>query len=116
MKKSLCYERALTTFQEFVSDGKKPVLVHGIVTGEKGTSVEDVQYTHAWVEVDNQVYDNTYFEETGYNKPISKKDYYKQGQIDFTVKYKTVEEVGKLVLSTGHCGPWDKELCKKCKN
>lgn len=73
-------------------------LVHGVVTGQG--AIDDVQYCHAWVEVGNQVIDNTV------PVTIDKSIYYAIGDIQITRKYPYREALEQM-LRTETYGPWD---------
>ena len=50
-----CFRTAWNTFYNMIGDN--PLLVHGVVTGRG--PLQGVKFVHAWVEVDDMVYDKT---------------------------------------------------------
>ena len=76
-------------------------LVHGTVMGRG--PIEGKRFTHAWVEIDDWVFDPSQ------NLLIEKDSYYDLGQVEDAVSY-TSDETRTELLRNEHWGPWDEKL------
>lgn len=105
----LCYEAAMVLARQMRGDGEVWV-VHGMVKG--GGTV----HCHAWVEWQGQpdmpllVLDAS-LDYKGMGEPLKtmallRDSYYELGQVHDVTRY-TPEEHAKLILQTGHSGPWE---------
>jgi len=98
-----CFQVALNYMMSHKS--KRLKLCHGLVTGQG--NIEGIVYTHAWVEDNQIVIDETI--------PIKlpKKMYYEIGQIDKKNVYcYTYEEMSRKVTEFKTYGPWEKKLLR----
>ena len=96
-----CYEAAakLILYDESMENGN---LVHGMVDGQG--SLKGVRYGHAWVELDNTVFDYS----NGRKLEIPRFAYYHLGNIDKKDNlYYTQNEARSWVLDEGTWGPWE---------
>jgi len=83
-----------------------PVICHGPVDGSH--ACEGLRFNHAWVEVENAVYD---LAATGMEEPTPKEDYYRiNGIIESEVKRYTVVEAVTLLSETDVYGPWQETI------
>ena len=97
--KGNCYEVA----GRMVMDNDLMVLCHGLATGSgplKGQLI-----AHAWCELGDEVFDYS----DGKHFVGRKEKYYEIGKITKVVKYSALEAC-KLMLKTGHFGPWDNSV------
>lgn len=99
MSEGDCYHVAavLVAFEGF------PGLVcHGEATGQG--AIEGVRFGHAWVEVDDTVFDFS----NGGSHVLPRDRYYALGEIDEKeVRRYTKDETLAWMLKTHHYGPWD---------
>lgn len=97
-----CYESAMKQMMDFYSKGIKDIkLVHGVVTGQG--ELEGVQFGHAWVELNNMVFDMS----NGRKVVMLKNKYYAIGQIKITRTYDYQQMLEKVIKYETY-GPWDK--------
>lgn len=109
--KGNCFSSAVDTLILLSNNGqdKSCKLVHGLVTSSSGDTAGLV-HSHAWVERFNEVV----FDFSNGNEVIMPiKDYYALGKITKIKKYNP-SEAFKLLVDTGHYGPWDKMFDNYC--
>jgi hypothetical protein len=88
---------------EFVLGGTRDeplTLVHGTVLGTG--PIQDIRFTHAWVELGDHVYEVA----NGHCVRMRAELYYRMGRVENVRRY-TVTEALVEMLRTGHWGPWD---------
>jgi len=76
-------------------------LVHGTVMGRG--PLADKRFTHAWVEIDDWIYD------VSQDLLVEKDHYFQLSEGEGYVTY-TSDEVMKKIIETEHWGPWDDDL------
>lgn len=99
-----CYQQAWKLFYSRLRE--KPLLVHGIVTGQGRLS--GIEYNHAWVEIGDTVYDKTISIAAN---GIPKETYYSLGNVkeDLVFRY-TIEQVSEKAIEYMTYGPWENIL------
>lgn len=109
-----CYEAAakFIVYDVDVDEVDKYFVCHGIVVGTGG-KVLGLRYGHAWVEMQPESGFGTLVidKSNGNDVVVPKEMYYRVGQIDpqNVIRY-TVREARRLLVSSGHYGPWDKRV------
>ena len=98
-----CYQSAGNLILPMYGDKHKGyTLVHGMVNGQG--PLNSVRYGHAWVELDDIVFDYS----NGRKLEIPKRVYYHVGQIKENDNiYYTQEETRRWILDIGTWGPWE---------
>lgn len=102
-----CYVDAFKYFQDNHFKNKRLRLVHGLVDGQG--ALTGITYNHAWVEDGNKIIDMTLPPQ--YQKSLTKKQYYKIGNIKTTFSYDS-KEFMENVLKFETYGPWEEKLIK----
>lgn len=109
-KKGDCYESNARWIwiNEDRSDIKQYTLVHGVVVGQEGTEVENMEFGHCWIEKGDTVFDHS----NGRDISLPKVFYYAFGQIfDMEKKYKfykyKIDEIVRFLYKTKNWGPWE---------
>lgn len=97
-----CFEAAVYLMQ-WLPQELNPIIVHGEATGRG--KIEGIQHAHAWVEVDDRVFDFS----NGKEVVIDKDVYYAIGRVKNTVRY-SQSEANAAMLNVGTFGPWDQYL------
>ncbi len=96
-----CYEVAGNAVFEDALPARRQI-VHGTVSGQG--HLTGVRFGHAWVEVDDTVFDLS----NGRAIIMPRDEYYALGEISNPRRY-TVAEARKLMLAHEHYGPWHEE-------
>lgn len=89
---------------KYALDHPDVLLCHGIPTGQEGSEIEGVRFSHAWTEKGNEVTDVS----NGRHITLPKQIYYLLGKINpkEVVKYDYQKLIRKLDKNS-HWGPWD---------
>jgi len=114
-----CFTAALYELLPCFRDGTRPdlryvdglLLVHGLVTGQG--RIAGIRHLHAWVETDADENGLVLVLDTsngGYILTERAKYYHFGRVVEQQLQRYTAKEALALVLSSGHCGPWNEEL------
>jgi hypothetical protein len=84
----------------YIFDHPDVILIHGTINGSHLCNVPDFDNPHAWIEGGDEVYDLVL------DQRLPKDVYYQIMHAKIKKRY-TQNEMNKLVLRTGHWGPWE---------
>jgi hypothetical protein len=100
-----CYQAAIRCAEDLRGSAADVEVVHADVMGQG--PIDGVVHGHAWVELDRKV---VFDRSNGRRLIAHAEQYHAAGQAENVRRY-TLEEARRLMVETGHFGPWEKESC-----